>query len=872
MKIFNKLTSVLLAVMLVLTAVPSFAFAEGEAYQNDARLLAAMGIIDENFSENENVNQIDVIYAAARLTGYNAEFTYNANLPYGGIVPGYEHLNVINFAYITKLIDEGDALSPDTVSTVAFAAKVFVNAAGYGDKARAVKNYVSLSQYREITKGVSGKNLNFGAFVTMLTNLLDVDYYSADGTDGGYIDYRTEKGKSVAAHYLDIYTVDGVMEKTHYASLTGSYCEDGFVVIDGTKYKIDDISLVNLACRRIKGAYKDENGTKKLIYAYADDEKIIEADACDVGGYKNNVFNYTDKNGKEKNIRTKTGTVIIYNGENVTGSAYSSNLFSFNEGKVSLIDYGEGYSVIKIEAYKNIAVGAVNVSGDSVTVADKYDADKKVRLDTSGYLCIENADGKCSVSDIKTGCVLTYAQSANGKFAKAYVSDRKIVGTVTEKETANGRTFVTVDGERYEVTQVFGDDNKLNLNELYICYINAFGKIGIMRTTKNSGGLLGYLTEKFTGESLKDRDILTLKILTNDSELDDTVSFKTAKKVTVDGESGLKGEKAEEALEKWSVSQGKTEFAPTAICYTLNEIGEIVTIDTPYRGAKESSETLTRRRSSADGTMLVKNMNTFNAGYTFDLKYYTAKDAMHIGYEKANPDEFYHTSYPNEKALALDLYSLGTDTLQCVIAVAESSASEDKYEDNFALITKVRRTLNNDEDEIYKVSAVYGGKEVTFNTRDLAAHPISGIKEGNIVPISLDSKNRLLSAGTAVFNYDNFKKGVPFIGSQNYSVNRIANARYVTGTVYSVETDEKSGISYVYYYIDNPGNLSVLMLRSNINYTVEKLNDGTIKYGVLDIGTAQDTVKGYKNFGHDADAVVIRYSYWVPSYSFIVKR
>ena len=140
------------------------------------------------------------------------------------------------------------------------------------------------------------------------------------------------------------------------------------------------------------------------------------------------------------------------------------------------------------------------------------------------------------------------------------------------------------------------------------------------------------------------------------------------------------------------------------------------------------------------------------------------------------------------------------------------------------------------------------------------------------MPISLDSKNRLLSAGEAVFSYDNFKKGVPFIGSQNYSVNRIETARYVTGTVYSVETDENSGISYVYYYIDNPDNLSVLMLRSNINYTVEKLNDGTVKYGVLDVNTAQDTVKGYKNFGHDADAVVIRYSYWVPSYSFIVKR
>lgn len=872
MNILKKSMSFLLAFMLVLTAPASFAFAGGESYRNDARLLSAMGIIDENLSENENVNQIDVIYAAAHLTGYNAEFTYSAKLPYDGIVPGYEHMNVINFAYVTKLIDESDSLSPDAVSTVSFAAKVFVNAAGYGDRARAAKSYVSLAPYREITKGVNGKSLTFDVFVTMLTNLLDVDYYSAEGTNGGFIDYRTEKGKSVAAHYLDIYTVDGVMEKTHYASLTGSYCGDGFVVIDGTEYKIDDDSLVNLACRRIKGVYKDENGAKKLIYAYADDEKIIEVDACDVGGYKNSIFNYTDKNGKEKNIRTKSGTVIIYNGENVTGSAYSPNLFSFNEGTVSLMDYGEGYSVIKIEAYQNIAVGAVNVSGDIVTVADKYDADKKVRLDTSGYLSIENADGRCGVPDIKAGCVLTYAQSANGKFAKAYVSDRKIVGTVTEKESANGRSFVTVDGERYEVTQIFDDDNKLNFNGLYICYINVFGKIGVMRTTKNSVGLLGYLTDKFTGETLKDRDVLTLKILTNDSELDDTVAFKTAKKVTIDGESGLKGEKAEEALEKWSVSQGKTEFAPTAICYTLSEIGEIVAIDTPYRGAKESSETLTRRRSAADGTMLVKNMNTFNAGYTFDLKYYTAKDAMHIGYEKTSPDEFYHTSYPNEKALALDLYSFGTDTLQCVIAVAQSSASEDKYEDNFALITKVRRTLNSEEDEIYKVNALYGGKEIAFNTRDLAAHPISGIKEGNVVPISLDSKNRLLSVGTAIFSYDNFKKGVPFVGSQNYGINRIATARYVTGTVYSVETDEKSGISYVYYYIGNPADLNVLMLRSGINYTVEKQNDGSIKYGVLDINTAQDTIKGYKNFGNDADAVVIRYSYWVPSYSFIVKR
>lgn len=88
MKIFNKLTSVLLAVMLILTAVPSFAFAEGEEYQNDARLLSAMGIIDGILGENENVNQIDVIYAASRLTGYNAEFTYSANLPYGGIGAG----------------------------------------------------------------------------------------------------------------------------------------------------------------------------------------------------------------------------------------------------------------------------------------------------------------------------------------------------------------------------------------------------------------------------------------------------------------------------------------------------------------------------------------------------------------------------------------------------------------------------------------------------------------------------------------------------------------------------------------------------------------------------------------------------------------
>ena len=879
MKIIKNTLSFALiaAIFAAMLANTALALGSNENILQQANLLQAAEIIDGFDSsisfDDTYVSEIDVIYAAARLTGYNGDFVYNADLPYKKILPGYEHTNVINFAYITKLIDDSDAVSPDSYSTVGFAAKVFTNAAGYGDRARAQKSYVSLSSYKAITNGVQSGRLSAGAFVTMLTNLLDVDFYDVQSYDGGYLNYGTKKGESVAAHYLDLYTVEGVMEKTPYASLTGSYSADGTVVIDGAEYRVNDKSLMLLSCRRVKGIYKKEQSSQKLIYAYADDERIITVDADDFNSYNGSVFKYTDKNGREKSAYTKKGTVVIYNGENITGSGYGSDIFDISEGSVSLIDSGEGYNAVKIESYQNIAVGACSENGDKLTVTDKYDSSKTVTFDTSGYFSVTDENGaEKSVSDIKSGMLITYAASKNGKFANVLLSDNKFVGNVSQIEKSGGRTYVVAEGERYEVTQKFVGSNKLDINGLYIYYINPFGKIGVMRATKNSNALLGYLTDVTESEDLRGKDILTLKILSNDPELDKEITLKTAKRVTIDGKSGLYGEKALQALENFCKSEGKTEFSPTAIVYTTNELGEVNYIDTPYMGEKESGETLVKRHSATDAELMVKNMSTFKAGYTFNLKYYTASDAMHIGYEDTKPDEFYHTSYPNEKKLAVDLYSLGNDTLQCVIAVAKSSASEDKYEDNFALITKVRKTLNSDDDEIYTVNAVYGGKEVTFATRDIAAHPISNIKEGIIVPISLDSKNRLLSAGTAVFDYDNFKKGTAFSGSENYNINRIATARYVTGTVYSVETDEKSGISYIYYYINSPGDLSVLMLRDNINYTVEKLNDGTIKADVLDTAAAADTIKGFKNFGNDADAVVIRYSYWVPSYSFIVKR
>ena len=77
---------------------------------------------------------------------------------------------------------------------------------------------------------------------------------------------------------------------------------------------------------------------------------------------------------------------------------------------------------------------------------------------------------------------------------------------------------------------------------------------------------------------------------------------------------------------------------------------------------------------------------------------------------------------------------------------------------------------------------------------------------------------------------------------------------------------------FIRYFINDPSVLSVLMFRDDINMLAGITGKGKLEYSVMTKGMALTDLKGYKNFGTDADLAIIRYSYWVPSYSFFMQR
>ena len=858
------------------------AFAADDGYFSDRELLLkSIGVINADTLKDFEapVSRIEIIAAASFLSGYDKNAVYNVSMPYSDVLPGYEEENLLRFAYGASLITPSDKILPEDNADFNFAAKTFINAMGYEIVAKAKGSYSGVGIYKDLMNGVNtkGESVTYGDFVNMLYNMLFIDYLDTEKYTNDGLEYETTSGVSVYSHNLDIYTVEGRMDATSISTVTGTLANDGCVTVDGVEYKISDNSLMLFVGNEIIGVYKDTDNKDTLICAIRNNKKELVVDAKNYISYSNYRLKYQNESGRIKTVNVNKSAVILYNGQHVTGSDYSDSLFDIKEGSITLIDNGGGYSIICINSYKNLLVKAVMSENGVYDIIDEIVSSNKIPADLQEnmYISVKNEKGEnVLLDDIKIGNLVTYQKSLGEKFLNIYISNTKIAGEPDSiKKSTSGVYELEYDGVGYEVTSNLPSDIKISNGTAYVCYINHFGNIGAIRYSKNSEGKLGYLLDRVQGTGLSGSDRIDFKILTGDVDEIDFTIFTGANKMLIDGKNGLKGDAAITAIDNYSkIDLGESSFKPMPIIYTVNEAGQIATVDTPHTGNDESTESLTRRYKLTDSPLLVKNMSTFNNGYTFGLKYYTSKDAMHIGYDTSNPGEYYICKYSNEKTANIELFSLGNTGGKCLFAIAESSTSSADYEDDLALIVSVTSVINERDEDVKKVKAIYEGKEKTYFTKSNSTIDFTTVKPGDITCISLDSKDRLIGIDTPVFTYSSLRDGVQYTGSENYTVNRLANSRYVTGTVHSIEYDEDSGYYYLYYFINDPSDLSILMMRNDINYFVEKDRLDNVTATVLNGAEAINKVKCYELFTNDADLVTIRYTYWVPSYSFIIRR
>ena len=882
MKIIKRIMTLFLIVtMLVCPVNQALASDDGLFVPERELLLQNIGVISADNAKlpGDDVSRIEIIKAASWLTGYDENMIYNVDLPYTDILPGYEQENVLNFAYSSSLISYSDKIMPEETADLNFAARTFINAMGYDIVAKANGSYYSVSIYKDLMRGVNtnSNKVTYSDLVNMLYNMLFIDYLDVEFYTSIGQEYGTINGVSVYSHFHDIYTVKGRMESSSIASVTGTLSHEGYVTVDGKNFAISDNSFMLYVGNEILGVYRKTDDNNNLIGLIKRNEKELVVSADSFISYSNYRLEYQNEKGRVITAPVNQDAVILYNGQHITSGDYSDSLFKIYEGNITLIDTGNGYNVVCINSYDNILVKMTMVENDVYSIYDEIDPKKNISVDLNKdmYISVKNSKGEnVTLDDIKTGNLVTYQRSLDGRFLNAYISETKVVGEIKRlREYETGRYEIECEGNTYNVTSSIPEDIKISLNTMYVCYINHFGNVGAIRYSKTSEGRLGYLIYREKGRGLAKQDEVYFKMLTGDIDEDGYTVLTGATKMSIDGRKNLTGQKAVDALDKFSkVTEGKSDFEPIPVIYTVNEAGRIVTVDTPFAGQNESTESLTKRHSLTDSKLLVKNMSGHNGGYTYGLKYYTLDESMHVGYDTSNPGEYYICDYPNEEQMNLELYSIGNKGGKCVFAVGESTASATVYEKNLALITSVTQTLNEKDEEVMNVKLMIEGKQREYFTKPDSTIDFSKVNPGDVTRISIDPRDRIIGISTPVFSYTSLTDGVMYSGTENYNVNRIVESRYVTGTVHSIEYDEQNGRYFLYYFITDPSDLSILLLRDNINVFVEKHRNDKVDAKVINGSDAISTVKGYDLFKEDADLVVIRYTYWVPSYSYIVRR
>lgn len=359
--------------------------------------------------------------------------------------------------------------------------------------------------------------------------------------DCEYVNQRfvyKESDVTFSEKWLELTVVKGIMTDNGISALGGESTDKA--VINSEEFDCD------LNCDKFLGlnvkAYVSVNGDKKL-YAIEENGKnnIITIDADDFTEYNNFKITYSVGN-KEKSIKLKEKSFLIYNGKNK--ALWDSSDFEFADGNIRIVQNGSDYDVVLAENYSNVFVSNFDSKNNIIynkaqdNILDNgdeyYDLTDAAE---SGKLYIEYKDKRtASLSDIKSGVEIDLI--LNGDYAKLILSDESN-DSITVKSINNSITekyMMISDGENdYKVSKSFLNAmNTVNIEigKSYTAYFNRNGIIVWLVLKSSTGDNVGYYIKGYLDD---DNEEYVVKLLGENGIIS---RFYTVEKISYTDENG----------------------------------------------------------------------------------------------------------------------------------------------------------------------------------------------------------------------------------------------------------------------------------------------------------------------------------------------
>ena len=747
-----------------------------EAVETLSKLNIVEGYEDGEYKADQNVTRAEMTALIARVLGIgetakNQMATSFTDVPAShwasGFVGWASSSNVVKGYGDGTFGPENNVLYEEAVTMIMRALGYEVVAAGKGGYpggfiAAAIQSGVTT----DVKNAVQGTFANRGTIAQLLANAIDtplVDQFTwnSDGTgefikyDGnGYYDYKT-----LMSEYLNVVKIKGVVTYTPFTAGTaypyniddvekvGIVVTDTFesanatvrswaeaVEVEEDVYEVEP-TVFNIAgtdaadyVSRSVLAYVHENEDDEwdIITVVPDSSRAAEiafsienladpvvADSEKVRYYKNGA-------DKKTNINLAEEFVIIVDGD-VVDDIDPEDYEDVN-GTVTVIDNAKtaGYEVVLVNTVVTDVVEdvtATKINFKNIISPIKYaDDDMKVVIKKNGEI-IEAAD--LVENDV-------VAVTGNEALKVIEVLTKTIEGTVSGTKAADdsesGKAY-KIDGEYYNVAAGVSEDDYAKLKNGYegTFYLDKFGEIVYFVGTADLGKIAYVLEVSKIDEDKWGKDGIEIKFLT----VDGVKTYAMANTFKIDGE--LAGELDEDS-----------DAAKAALDALVDDVVKFTLTNDKVAKLYTANE---------DNNF--EYVTSFEKEWSAEDKAFGNKDidanAVVFSINVEDLDESFATTiadFVDEDEYVVDLYATAdTDADADIIVTADLDmmiASKAEY----AIITDVEETENEDEEDIFELTLMFKGEKATYKTTSEVYDAIEeDVAIGDVVKVKINAED-----------------------------------------------------------------------------------------------------------------------------------
>lgn len=713
----KKLTSIILALSMILGATAAvFAYDDVTTtkQRSAVELVTGLGIMSpdsgDEFGSKTIVRRGEFALYAARMMNYGT-MTYASGY-FADVDTSTPEGAAIEMLTETGAIPKtGVEFDPNNAITLSEAVRIVLNCAGYSQLAASQGGYpqgyisvagqnglldnIAKSGDAAITKTETAQLL-YNALL-MYPMVFENNTYSRDD-------------ETLIEKIYDVAEISGVITGYEKTSLYDSELNDGYVEIDGMSYKSLVPDAGSYIGQYIRGYVRLENGGERELVSFVVDENrtaVTEIAPEDLDSIQDGTAVYYENGKTRKTVRYSDNIQIIRNGRYVGTGTVEDIVSAVNEGSITFIsnDGTNTANVLIIHDQIHMIVDRVDQRNYRIFVQDSY-SDEEAASDPlklySSYTFDPDDDidlkiyldgNQVDFSEIKENDVLSVEIAGtrdNVVAAAIYISRDTISGT----PSAISNEAITINGTEYELSKYYRRRNNALVEGSYALTSN--GKIIGMVDSAKATPNYAYVLKTYTDVP----DLAFIKMFKADGSV---VTYECEQTVR------MNGERVSSLRVPDYVAQSEL------ITFSLNEEGKISAINRPYDATnninyidesdyvKNWSKSSVRYVNGLMGLSMITDDTVIFAMPRFDRN-------IESDYRVLDKEDLSNRTYSD-----VTCYDVDNQGRAGAVVIVEDISDAVEMDSDLFFIKKMSEAVDEDGDELLRVTGYQSGKEVVLN-------------------------------------------------------------------------------------------------------------------------------------------------------------